>query len=607
MEDDNDPFSSRTQGDSEAEVRLVGPHSNVTLELNDCIHEMIQKVAARQPMTAAVCAWDGQLSYEELDTRSTSLAACLIQHGVGLELYVPVFSEKSVWVPMAMLAILKAGGAFVLLDPANPPVRLEMCRIVDARIILSSKDLAKNAGKLAPDVVVIMPDLRGDLIVQPAARVQAKNAAYAIFTSGTSGRLKGAVIQHDSFSSSAMAHARALDMGADSLVLQFASYAFDACITEILMALIVGACIVVPSEEGRLNDLAGQCRHLQPNWALLTPSVTRVHNVEDYSMLRTLVLGGEAVQTTDILNWAPHVALFIAYGVSECSVINMVRRCSADGDIEHPNLGFGVVGELWLDWPYIGRGYINDEMLTAQVFVDPPSWHPSFPAHDPDKRKLYKTGGLVSVCHKDGSIHYVKRKDQRVKLRDQCLEVQEVESCLRRALPATRVDVATIDGIETLVASVLPDLENDLLYDDSNNHGFLKSNDEFRTAVKLAQQRLSVDIPKWMVPAVFLPLQSMPLMASGKGDRRRLCAIVNDLTTSQLQSYTSCLSSCDKRQPVEAKAQTVVAPRAEVLHLDPQDIGLDDSFFVLGGNSVSVMKLAAAARRRGLDLPIHLI
>ncbi|KAI0546770.1 hypothetical protein F4679DRAFT_401148 [Xylaria curta] len=359
-------------------------------------------------------------------------------------------------------------------------------------------------------------------------------------------------------------------------------------------------------------------------------------------MLHTLVLGGEAIQANDVRKWAPHVNhLLAAYGVSECAVVNMVRRCSADDDVEqleHANLGHAVgvtcwvadqqdtsrlvapgeVGELWLDGPSVGRGYLDDKVLTAQAFVDPPSWHPHFHIHPNgggDRRKLYRTGDLVRANPEDGSLRYAGRKDDQVKLHGQRLQVQEVEHFLRRALPAARglvVGVVAIDTVETLVAFIVPDLQNGAQqhghdYSNSSGHSFFVPNDEFREAVKLAQQRLSADLPRWMIPTMFLPLQSIPLTSSGKSDRRRLCAMAGDLTPSKLRSYAACLPSVGKRQPLTAVARAIQSLWAEILRLEPREIGLDDSFFELGGDSVGVMKLAGAIRRRGLDLAVRLI
>ena len=196
-------LSSSQYGGVELRMSTRELHSMTTHELNLCIHELVQKIVVQQPEATAIHAWDGQLRYEDLDTLSSSLAAHLRQRGVGPEVYVPVYSEKSFWVPTAMLAILKAGGAFVLLDPTNPVARLkELCQTVNARLIMASKTLAKTAETLALEVdVVVMTDelTRATPVFYthgPDIRAQPTNVAYAVFTSGTSGKPKGVVIEH---------------------------------------------------------------------------------------------------------------------------------------------------------------------------------------------------------------------------------------------------------------------------------------------------------------------------------------------------------------------------------------------------------------------------
>jgi amino acid adenylation domain-containing protein len=625
-------------GDS-AEISLLkSMTSKIPETFNVCVHEMIRDRAASQPKAPAICAWDGQLSYAELETASSSFATKLARHQTGPEVYVPIYSEKSVWVPVAMLAVLKAGCAFVLLDPSHPQSRQEeICRTVGARTIVASPKLAEMAGKLVPDVVITGAKDANPSSSTTVVTVHSRNAVYSIFTSGTSGTPKGVTIEHGAFCSSAIAHAKAMNMDAGSRVLQFASYAFDACLTEMLTALIVGACVCIPSDEGRTRDLAGESSRLQPNWALLTPSVTRILNVDDFPTLQTLVLGGEAIHANDVRKWAPHVELFVAYGVSECAVANVARRCTInDVDDDQSNLGFGVgvtcwivnpddherlaavgeVGELLLDGPSVGRNYIGDAGRTAQAFIDPPRWHRQLRPDVASQHgvKLYKTGDLVSYSNaQDGSIRYVGRKDDQVKFHGQRLEVGEVEHHLRHCLPTVRglvVDVAKIDGVETLAAFILPELKGPAQNGHARSEGFglLESSDEFRTRTQLIQRQLSGSIPKWMIPSVFLPLKSMPLLPSGKSDRRQLRSLAASMTRTQLQSYASPSSVAEtKRQPTTPMEEAVQRLWADVLLLPTHKIGLDDKFLDLGGDSITAMKLAGAARQRGFNLPVRLV
>ncbi|GAP83931.2 putative nonribosomal peptide synthase [Rosellinia necatrix] len=597
---------------------------------NNCIHEIIQGRAHSQPEAVAICAWDGQFTYAELERLSNSFAAQLAHHGVGPEVYVPVCAEKSRWVPVAILGILKAGGAFVLLDPSHPIARLrDMCNVIDATRVVASNQTASIASQLASEVFIIDAyDAR-----QPApkpAEVNPSHVAYAIFTSGSTGRPKAVAIEHRAFCSSAIAHAEAINMSSKSRVLQFASYAFDLCLTEMLTTLIVGACVCIPSDEGRISDLRGEAHRLSPNFAILTPSLARVIDPADLPMLQTLGLGGEAIDEDDVRKWAPHLDLFVAYGVSEASVINLVRRLSIN-DTDHidaSNLGFGTgvacwivnpddhnrleeagnVGELVLDGPVIGRGYINDITKTAEAFIDPPCWY-KYPSDTITKGvKLYKTGDLCSRDPMDGSIRYIGRKDNQKKFRGQRLEVAEVEYNLRKLLPDARhlvVDVVNVEDLETLIAFILPTTQLVSEHVGTQEPQLLKPAWDFSTQTQTAQQQLRKIMPEWMVPSVFLPISYMPLMPSGKSDRRKLRSMATTLTQRQLQSYGTTQVTRAKRAPSTLMEKAVQKLWASVLLIPDSDIGLDDNFVELGGTSIHAMKLSAAARRQQLTLPVR--
>ncbi|RYP49818.1 hypothetical protein DL768_004547 [Monosporascus sp. mg162] len=594
---------------------------------NTCIHQMFEDRARTQPETVAIYAWDGQFTYTELDVLSTSLAAHLAQHGVGPEAYVPICSEKSCWVPVAMLAVLKAGGAFVLLDPTHPIDRLKgMCRTVGATRIIASNQTAEIAKQLAPEIF-ISGDHNPTQVITVAVDVSPNNVAYAIFTSGSSGRPKAVAIEHRAFCSSAVAHAAATGMSAESRVLQFASYAFDACLTEILTALIVGACVCVPSEVGRTSDLVGEVHRLQPNWALLTPSVARIVDVADFSMLRILILGGEAINENDVRKWAPNLSLYVAYGVSEAAVVNLVRPCSV-GDIDHTNLGFGVgvecwlvdpdnheclatvgaVGELLLGGPAVGREYIGDPTRTEAAFIDLLPWHPRF---KPDSMsmdgKLYKTGDLCTYNPADGSIRYVGRKDDQKKFHGQRLEVAEVEHNLRNLLPDAHnlvVDIVKSQDVEILVAFVLLQAQASAQDAGTSEPWLLEASGDFHARARLVQQKLQGAIPDWMIPSLFLPLKHMPLLPSGKSDRQKLRSLTATMTQHQLRSYGAAQVLTAKRAPSTHLEKLLQQLWATVLRIPTSDIGLDDSFTELGGTSIHLMKLAGTARQQGVILAI---
>lgn len=235
--------------------------------IESCVHELIHERCQAQPDAPAVVAWDGDLRYGQLSILADTLAAILSTKGVGPEVVVPICSERSRWVVVAMLAVLKAGGAFVLLDPSHPIQRLkESCQKLKVEVAVSSREKAEITSQLASEVVVVDERLVNEARVSsPVSHVRPDNVAYAVFTSGTTGSVKCILVEHRSFSTGALAHTAALNLTSSSRVLQFASYSFDACLVEILSVLLVGGCVCISSETERRTDLIGAARRFEIN------------------------------------------------------------------------------------------------------------------------------------------------------------------------------------------------------------------------------------------------------------------------------------------------------------------------------------------------------
>lgn len=245
----------------------------VPAQVEQCVHELIAERCRARPHAPAVCAWDGEFTYGELERLSSALAAHLARLGVGPEVFVPLMFEKSRWTTVAMLGVMKAGGAFVLLDPSHPQARLTaICRAVSAGVIVASRPQAARAEQLGKQVVFIGPDDLRDLdntatgvrhLVMPDA------ALYAVFTSGSTGKPKGAVVTHTAYCTGAMSHSQAFDLSATSRAFQFSSYAFDASIVEQLTTLLVGGCICIPSDADRQNNIEAAVGRLGVTWAMV--------------------------------------------------------------------------------------------------------------------------------------------------------------------------------------------------------------------------------------------------------------------------------------------------------------------------------------------------
>ncbi|CAE7034434.1 HC-toxin synthetase [Pyrenophora teres f. teres] len=590
-----------------------------------CIHDLFADQAKARPDAPAICAWDGDMTYGELDVLSGRLAGHLVELGVGPEDIVPLCFEKSMWTVVAMLAVLKAGGAFLLLDPSLPHERLRlMCRKVSAKLSLASEASAPLAKDLVGTVVIVNADSALQLAhhASPITSVRPTHTAYVIFTSGSTGEPKGCRIEHRAASSAVTAHGRYLGMQASTRTLQFASYAFAGSLVELLMNLCHGGCICVLSEEERRTDLASAMCRMKVNWAFLTSTVVDLLTPKSVPSLSILCVGGEPIRASQIVRWGSQVHLRQTYGSSEVSGIvssAALTTCSTMRDVGRASTGVfwivdpnnhnrlapvGAVGEVLVEGPVLGREYIDEPDKTASTFIEAPAWRASL-GLSAGQQRLYKTGDLARYKD-DGSIELIGRKDNQVKLRGQRIEVEEIEHQARLA----EADVAEIaveliqpkDGEDGMLACFIV-VEDSASNEDELSGKRTRLDTRTQRTIGKIQDRLERFLPQYMVPAVFIPILTLPVTWSKKIDRKRLREVGSTFSgreLAELQATTQGL----KRQPSTENEKALQQLWAGVLAIDADSIGLDDSFFRLGGDSIAAMKLVGEARRAGIHLTV---
>ncbi|KAI1016035.1 hypothetical protein LB504_009285 [Fusarium proliferatum] len=622
--------------------QLMSWNKNEPEVLNDCVHHVFEHNCQRLPdHTPAIDAWDAAFTYSELDAAASRFAQYLVFLGIGPETYVPLCFQKSAWTVVAMMAVLKAGGAFVPLDPTHPPDRIKfLVSNVDAKLIICSTSLKAKfdsldlpAIPLGRDTMSLLPPI---LPHSPSIAVRPDNAAYIIFTSGTTGVPKGTIIEHASFTTGGTAHAKAIMMTASSRVLQFASHTFDASVMEILSTLLVGGCICIPNDQDRMDDLSGVIAKFNVNWTLLTPSVAGVLKPGSIPTLKVLVTGGEAMSRDHIKKWTGHAALINAYGPSETSVIAATStKVDHDGNILNSDPGtighavgsrcwvvdsrnhnrlmpIGGIGELLVEGPIVARGYLNNENKTKEAFIEPPSWRAGMNLEGDGIGRMYKTGDLV-MYNSDGSLKYVSRKDTQIKLNGQRIELGEIEYHVQAHLP---------DCIQAAVDIVVPQSKTStkalavfFTSDDDLEDTFTQDVDPLLASMSSASTDLAQSLksalrdalPSYMVPTIYIPLSKMPLTLAGKLDRQRLKAIAKSIPPQLMASYKLSSSSRSGNNPTTAMQRKLQKAWATVLNIPTGQISKDDSFFRLGGDSVDAMKLVPAARAEGLAISVMAI
>ncbi|KAI9167870.1 Nonribosomal peptide synthetase gloA [Paramyrothecium foliicola] len=607
---------------------LSSVNAKIPATVEETLHGLFEEQARQTPSAIALDGFDGQLTYGELDSLSNILAGYLQERGVTNESRVVLSFSKSKLPIIAILATLKSGGVCVSINPEHPTQRLvDLCKEVDASLIICDADGAKNFENQGLPVIGIkeaeLEDLRPTYKDHSSPLVASSNASFVVFTSGSTGKPKGSVLEHRSLATHLKSLGQTTGLSPDTRTLQFSAYTFDVHILEIVGTLIHGGCVCVISDHERMNRLGEVMNKRRVNFASLTKTVSRLLEPEEVPTLKTLILTGEANARQDYKRWASHVRLFNGLGPSECTPLVCLTRTPVGLNDDPSNIGHsmgchlwvtdhrrpdrlvpvGCVGELLVEGPIVGRGYINRPKETKHAFITDPKW--ARQGQTPTRR-FYRSGDLARM-NTDGSITFVGRMDNQVKIHGQRVELGEIEDHLRRCNPmfaASAVEALKISsrGGSAALAVFCRSPENDKTY----SHGaagdaILPMSEANRDAFLHAQSELANTLPGYMVPSIFLPVRNLPLNASGKLERKKLQDWVSQLSSDDMGQYFLTIQSI-ARAPETAMEKRLHALWVKVLGVPANTIHAEDHFFRLGGDSVLSMKLIAAARAESISM-----
>ncbi|RHZ66410.1 hypothetical protein CDV55_105077 [Aspergillus turcosus] len=632
VNDQQEPPLGQLQWLSEMDECQLRDQSSHTLSMPPTtIHGMISEHVKMRATETAVCGWDGEFTYKEIDFLSTKVARELNMVGIRRGTTVPIWLERSRWVVVAMIGVMKSGAAFVLLDQDAPQQRnLDICTAVQAKWIVASRHGMQTSRNLARMVYVVGDqEIAADNSQQHYEEsVLPDDLLYVVFTSGSTGKPKGVEIEHTSYCAAVLAQRRALHIGTGTRVLQLSSYAFDSFAVEILTTLASGGCVCIPSDQEIANGLGHAIERYGAEWMCTTPSVLRLLSPDAAPCLKTVVAVGESMLPSQVALWQPHVRLLCGYGPSECctgAAVHPIQTAETDPRIigtgmgcalwvVHPDdhdvlLPLGAVGELLIQGPIVGRGYLNDPEKTKCAFLETTTWASSFlPAGSPGR--FYKTGDLVRM-NADGTCLFLGRKDLQVKLRGQRLDIPEVERHLREALGGVgRVVMADLirpggasDAHPTLVAMIQMSGEPVCAGDSSVNFGSCST--EMVHRMRDAEERMMATLPSVMIPSFWLQVDQMPLTISGKIDRRKIRSAASALTGDELAAL-NCLRRRDTAASLDATEQTaweISQLTFEILSKrfdadSSQVVGQDVTLSRLGLDSIDMMALSQAINTR---------
>ncbi|KAK0510133.1 hypothetical protein JMJ35_007527 [Cladonia borealis] len=467
--------------------------------VNALIHSQIETRAERHPLNEAVCAWNGTLTCEELNQRANTLASSLIAAGVQVGDYVPLLFEKSKWYIVSILAVHKAGAAFVPLEQTMPEGRIQIIleQLDRLPLILASTSQSGKFETSKHRVIVVNDESTspsrdgGELPVEkPKRDIKPGSPAYVIFTSGTTGTPKGAVIPHGQLCTTMNGLNERIGLNTGMRTFQMTACNFDFSIFEIFCPLVAGGCVCIPSETDRLDDVAGAVDRLNANTGSFSPSYLARLAEHDFPKLKTILLAGEKV-TADLSDfWIAHGRRVIhLFGPSECTVCCCFLDANSQGhydgfigdplgcrmwivDSENHDkiLPIGATGEILIEGPIVGAGYLRNKDKTKESFIEAPAWFEKILDRQPSR--FYKTGDLGRQTE-EGHFDMVGRKDTQTKIRGIRVEVQEVEHKIREVYSADVgivVEVRnpnSIPGQQMLVAFIETENNTGIDYDSS--------------------------------------------------------------------------------------------------------------------------------------------
>ncbi|WP_448954562.1 Pls/PosA family non-ribosomal peptide synthetase [Labrys neptuniae] len=522
-----------------------------------------------------------RLSYRELDARSDRVAAALARRGVGAGMFVGLWFQRSIDLHVALLGLVKTGASFIPFDADIPPERVS-ASLADAGagLLLSHAPQAEKYGAVQAETVTLealLADSRREAPASPAPALD--DAAYAIYTSGTSGKPKGIKVSHRNICHYLRAGNERLRIGPNDVVLQQASIAFDLSLEEIFVPYMVGATLKIATP-AVLQDIDALPRTLEEEGISVIDTVPTLLSMlsRDVAGLDTIILGGEACPPALVARFArPGRRLINTYGPTETTVVATSIELEPGAEITIgrpiPNytayvadeqlrlLAPGEIGELLVGGPGVAMGYLNLPELTAAKFIANPF------ASDGSDPVLYRTGDAVSL-REDGQILFHGRIDSQVKIRGFRIELGEIESLLS-ADPSVRAAVVTANPSEAgdaLVAHLVVQGEIDL---------------------DRIKRDLAAKIPRYMLPSAFQLHDTLPVLPSGKVDRKALSA----LPLPQRPAKTA------EQEPPRSWTEAQLLKAAQDLLRMPA-IDLEADFFTeLGGHSLLAARFVSEVRR----------
>ena len=575
--------------------------TSVDYPQDKCIHQLFERQVEKTPEAVAVIFEREKLTYQQLNQRANQLAHHLIELGVGADVLVGICVERSLEMLVGLLGILKAGGAYVPLDPAYPQERLAfMLEDAAVPVLLTQQKLVETLPSYQAKVLCL--DSNWNQIAQqsqenPGSQITSENLIYTIYTSGSTGKPKGAMNIHKALYNRLLWMQDTYQLTVEDRVLQKTPFSFDVSVWEFFWPLLVGAGLVMARPGGHQDPtyLVKLIASQKITTLHFVPSMLQIFleeaGLETCQSIQRVICSGEALPLALEQRFFQRInaQLHNLYGPTEAAIDITSWPCQSHSNLSTVPIGrpiantqiyildsylqpvpIGVPGELHIGGINLARGYLNRPELTREKFI-------LNPLSDSPGERLYKTGDKARYLA-DGTIEYIGRIDNQIKLRGFRIELGEIEAVLQKQLAVREAVVVVTEsqtGDKRLVAYLVPT--------------------EKTLTIAQLRQAISQELPDYMVPSAFVMLETMPLTPNGKIDRRALPDLREELPAQINRTFVP------PRTPIE---ELLAGIWSQVLGI--KKVGIHDNFFELGGHSLLATQVMSQIRDRlEVELPLR--
>lgn len=581
LENSNEKISELDGLTKDEKEKIIEVSHSIEVDYSDgnTIVELFYRQVQATPNSIAI-EFDGtQLTYLELNEQSNQLAHYLIKnHHIQINDLVSIKLERSHWVLISMLGIMKSGGVYVPIDLNYPQARIDYIQNnSESKICIDENELQKFLNNQS--------DFSNE---NPPVELAGENLAYIIYTSGSTGQPKGVMIEHQSIVNTLKAQIDCFEVDPESIGLQFASFSFDGSVSEIFIILLSGGKLSVISEADRKDpkSLVDFINQRDINIAMIPQSYLSKIDFNEIRPLKKLITGGEVANAQKAIEFLDFGTYYNAYGPTEASICGSILKLEKGADVAFKNMPigkpisnvniyildesnqlmpYGAIGEICIGGKGVARSYLNRSELSAEKFISNP-----FKAGD----RLYKTGDLGKWLQ-DGNLEFIGRKDDQVKLRGYRIELGEIEQAL-------------LSNESINAAVVLAKLN---VHNDNELVAYLTADQE-QDENKL-RMHLNKLLPEYMIPTHFVQMEELPITINGKIDKKSLPS----------PEGIGVKTGTDYVAPISDEEKALVSVWQDVLKREK--IGVKDSFYNLGGDSIKSIQVVSRMKEQGFTLRVE--